>query len=135
VNRLHHIGLSVGDLDAMAAWYGRALGYEVQFTAETPTMRAVMGALPDGTGLELLERFGSEESAQGLWPDEALLRRGWGHIAFVVDDLDATYEHVVAAGADPVWTPRASPEPGVSMAFVHDPEGNLVELLARDGGR
>jgi hypothetical protein len=28
-------------------------------------------------------------------------------------------------------TPRPSPEAGVRMAFVADPEGNLVELLPR----
>ena len=31
-------------------------------------------------------------------------------------------------------TPRPSPEPGVRMAFVADPEGNLVELLDRTAG-
>jgi hypothetical protein len=30
-----------------------------------------------------------------------------------------------------VWDPRQSPEPGVRMAFVHDAEGNLIELLER----
>jgi len=28
-------------------------------------------------------------------------------------------------------TPRPSPEAGVRMAFVADPEGDLVELLSR----
>ena len=36
-----------------------------------------------------------------------------------------------ARGARPVMPPCASPEPGVRMAFVADPEGNLVELLHR----
>lgn len=130
--RLHHIGLSVGDLDAAIAWYGGALGYESTFVAETPTMRVSMGRLGDGTGLELLERVGSASGAQGREPDEALLTRGYGHIALEVDDLDATVALLVARRARVVWAPRASPEPGVRMAFVHDPEGNLIELLARD---
>jgi glyoxylase I family protein len=29
--------------------------------------------------------------------------------------------------------PCAAPEPGVQMAFVADPEGNLIELLHRPG--
>jgi len=37
-------------------------------------------------------------------------------------------------GARPVMAPRPSPEPGVRMAFVADPEGNLVELLDRSSG-
>jgi lactoylglutathione lyase len=54
-----------------------------------------------------------------------------GHVAFDVADLDATFEHVVRLGAGPVMTPRPSPEPGVRMAFVAGPEGNLVEILSR----
>lgn len=133
--KLHHVGLSVGDLDDAVAWYGVALGYEQVFAAETPTMRVSMGTLPDGTGLELLARHGSAPGAQGRRPDEALLVRGYGHIALEVDDLDATVTRLEEAGARVVWAPRQSPEPGVSMAFVHDPEGNLIELIARDGGR
>lgn len=34
-------------------------------------------------------------------------------------------------GAQPVMPPCPAPEPGVRMAFVADPEGNLVELLDR----
>jgi catechol 2,3-dioxygenase-like lactoylglutathione lyase family enzyme len=133
--RLHHVGLSVGDLDAATAWYERALGYVVDFRAQTPTMSVAMGHLPDGTGFELLDRTGSVAGAQRLQPDEALLTRGFGHIALQVDDLDETYARLLDAGAEQVWPPRQSPEPGVSMSFVHDPEGNLIELIARDGGR
>ena len=49
---------------------------------------------------------------------------------FRVSDLDATYAELLARGATPVWDPRPSPEPGVRMAFVADPEGNLVEFIA-----
>ncbi len=36
---------------------------------------------------------------------------------------------LVAIGATSVWDPRPSPEPGKAMAFVQDPEGNLIELI------
>jgi glyoxylase I family protein len=52
-------------------------------------------------------------------------------VAFAVADLDAAYDHAVARGARPVMPPCPAPEPGVRMAFVADPEGNLVELLDR----
>jgi catechol 2,3-dioxygenase-like lactoylglutathione lyase family enzyme len=39
----------------------------------------------------------------------------------------------VRAARSPVWDPRQSPEPGRRMAFVHDPDGNLVELIGRVG--
>jgi len=50
-----------------------------------------------------------------------------------VAGLDAAYAHVVRLGARPVMEPQPSPEQGVRMAYVADPEGNLVELLDRSG--
>lgn len=52
-------------------------------------------------------------------------------VAFDVTDLDGAFDRAVARGARPVMPPCPSPEPGVRMAFVADPEGNLIELLHR----
>ena len=52
-------------------------------------------------------------------------------MAFDVADLDAAYDRAAARGARPVMPPGPSPEPGMRMAFVADPEGNLIELLHR----
>ena len=37
----------------------------------------------------------------------------------------------LATGASDRMSPRPSPDPGVRMAYVADPEGNLIELLDR----
>jgi catechol 2,3-dioxygenase-like lactoylglutathione lyase family enzyme len=56
--------------------------------------------------------------------------RGFGHVGFAVDDLDAAVRTAAeTAGTSVVWEPRQSPEPGKRMAFIHDPDGNLVELI------
>jgi glyoxylase I family protein len=81
--------------------------------------------------LELLHRPGSVAAGKPDTPAEAALLDGYGHVAFDVTDLDAAYDRAVARGARPVMPPCPSPEPGVRMAFVADPEGNLVELLHR----
>jgi predicted enzyme related to lactoylglutathione lyase len=47
----------------------------------------------------------------------------------VVDDLDAAYARLLELGAGPVFDPRPAPEDGVRMAWVHAPEGNLLELI------
>ena len=52
-------------------------------------------------------------------------------MAFDVTDLDAGFHRAVARGARPVMPPGPSPEAGVRMAFVADPEGNLIELMQR----
>jgi predicted enzyme related to lactoylglutathione lyase len=46
---------------------------------------------------------------------------------------ERTLEHAsVEAGGRSVWTPRDTPEPGLRIASVADPDGNLVELLSSD---
>jgi glyoxylase I family protein len=66
-----------------------------------------------------------------------VLTEGLGHVAFDVVGVDAAFDRLLALGATPVMPPQPSPEPGVRVAFVADPEGNLVELLdrsSRSGG-
>ena len=85
----------------------------------------------DGWRLELLSRSGNEAGLQAASPVEAALTRGYGHLALDVPDVDAAYDALLAAGATDRMSPRPSPEPGVRMAYVADPEGNLLELLDR----
>ena len=129
----HHVGISVGDLDAAVGWYERALGLETEFPFEIPGLRGAMMRSSDGYRVELLQREGSEPGLAGALPNDALLTRGYGHFALEVTDLESVYARLLDEGAAGVWDPRPSPEPGVRMAFVHDPEGNLIELLERVG--
>jgi catechol 2,3-dioxygenase-like lactoylglutathione lyase family enzyme len=62
-------------------------------------------------------------------PPTAMLTEGFGHVAFECSDLEADFTRATDAGAAEVWGPRQSPEPGRRMAFVHDPDGNLIELI------
>ena len=86
-----------------------------------------------GDRLELLHRAGSGAGLRAANPAEAALTHGFGHIAFDVEQLDETFDRLLGVGARAVMPPQQSPEPGVRMAFVADPEGNLVELLDRTG--
>jgi hypothetical protein len=43
--------------------------------------------------------------------------------------LSATYHHLLDSGASAVAKPQPSPEKGLWFAWVHDPEGNLLELI------
>jgi catechol 2,3-dioxygenase-like lactoylglutathione lyase family enzyme len=133
VTRLDHVGLAVGDLDAMTRWYAKTLQLTVEFEFTLPEVdfRGVMLRAPAGHRIELLHRAGNRAGLQATSPVEAALTRGLGHIAFDVADVDHAYRELLAAGATDRMSPRPSPEPGVRMAYVADPEGNLIELLAR----
>jgi lactoylglutathione lyase len=132
--RLDHVGLAVADLAGAAAWFCDVFGLvpELALRVEPLELSIQMLIHPQhGYRIELLHRPGSTAGGKPDTPAEAALRDGYGHVAFDVTDLDAAYDQAVVRGARPVMPPCASPEPGVRMAFVADPEGNLVELLHR----
>ncbi|MGW2827341.1 VOC family protein [Streptomyces sp. NPDC001443] len=135
--RLDHVGLNVADLAAMSAWYGTALGLETEFSFEVEgvSLRGVMLRGPHGHRIELIHRADNRAGIQASGPLEAALTRGFGHIALDVEDVDDAYGALIEAGATDRMTPRPSPEAGVRMAYVADPEGNLIELLDRTSAR
>jgi glyoxylase I family protein len=135
--RLDHIGLNVADLGAAERWYAEAFGYvrDLALRIDVVELDIVMLVHPGRSDrLELLHRPGSAPGLRADSPPEAVLTEGFGHLAFDVAGVDAHFDRLVALGARPVMTPRPSPEPGVRMAFVADPEGNLLELLDRTSG-
>jgi len=118
--RLDHVGLAVHDLDAAAEWYCAAFGYERELTLRVDPIDldiVMLRHATHGDRLELLHRPGSSAGLRAADPAEAA--------------LSAAFERVVGLGARPVMTPQPSPEKGVRMAYLADPEGNLVELLER----
>jgi lactoylglutathione lyase len=126
----HHVGLTVIDLDRAQAWYGAAFGFEPQVEFTLPgDVRGAMLQAGGGARVELFEVPGAGSGMCWADPPTAMRTLGFGHVALEAADLDAAYDRAVAAGATAVWAPRQSPEPGRRMAFVHDPDGNLVELI------
>jgi len=102
----HHVGLSVTDLDAAQKWYADVLGMTVGYAFEIAPL-GLRGCFMEGHGtrVELLQRSGARGGIGGQAPPDALLTLGFGHIAFRVSDLDATYAELLARGAAPVWIP------------------------------
>ena len=134
--RLDHAGLAVADLGASAAWFCDVFGLVSELTLRVDAIDLSIEMLIHpvfGYRLELLHRPGTGATGgKPANPAEAALRGGYGHVAFDVTDLDGAFDRAVAHGARPVMPPCPSPEPGVRMAFVADPEGNLIELLHRE---
>lgn len=136
MTRFDHVGLTVADLSAATAWYAAAfdLTEEFAFGFAEYEFRGVVLRSASGYRIELLERAGSRPGLQAAHPIEAALTRGYSHFALHVQDVDAVYDRLLAAGAEDRMSPRPAPEPGCRMAFVADPEGNLIELLHRPSG-
>jgi glyoxylase I family protein len=134
IMRFDHVGVNVADLAAAEAWYCKAFGLERDLAVRIDAAGldiVMLRSERSGHRVELLYREGSRPGLRAGTPAQAALTQGFGHIAFDVPDLDAAHEHLLSAGARAVMAPQPSPEPGVRMAFVADPEGNLIELVER----
>jgi lactoylglutathione lyase len=119
--------LSVADLGASVAFYGDLLGGEeaYRFPPEDPVF--------------LTLRFGAAELGIGAATDEPLhgrpQRPATGHrieLCVYVDDVDATVAAARGRGTEVVREPADQPW-GERVAYLADPDGNLV-MLAAPGG-
>jgi catechol 2,3-dioxygenase-like lactoylglutathione lyase family enzyme len=129
---VHHVGLSVADLDAQQRWYQMALGLsEVieRFELPEPAVRTAVLQGPSGLRVELIERVSSTRPRPFIDPLDAALSQGYGQWAIEVADVDEAFTHLTADGAVPVWPPADAVQPGARFAYVKDPEGNLLELI------
>jgi catechol 2,3-dioxygenase-like lactoylglutathione lyase family enzyme len=131
-----HAGVSVANLARSERFYRDVLGFDVvedRFAFEEHDLLGVVLTNPQGARVELFERKGSEPTGPHH-QIESTRRQGWFQFALAVPDLAQTFAAVVAAGAEPSLHPTTAPD-GVSLvAFVRDPDGNLVEFLQRPPG-
>lgn len=58
-------------------------------------------------------------------------RKGFGHLAFAVDDVEATVQQLISAGGRTIGKIVTREVPGaghITFTYVADPEDNIVEL-------
>jgi lactoylglutathione lyase len=121
---LIHTCYRVTDPDASVAFY-EALGFEKR--RELPIRDEAVNyflGVPgyDGPELELTYNFETPESGYDIGT-------GYGHIALIADDLDATLERLKQKGIEPERPPYTVREGGSRICFVRDPDGYRVELI------
>ena len=129
--KLHHVGLSVGDLDASRKWYedNFDLIEEQYFEMKKPEVRAVILAGKNGLRIELIDLDNSKREREYIDPLDASSVHGYGHLAIEVDDVEEVFKSLVEGGARMVSKPSPAVQKGAFFAYVKDPEGNLIELI------
>jgi lactoylglutathione lyase len=115
--------LNVGDLDAAVAFYG-ALGLECTSRTEIPqAFEAIVENPAGGSKLQLARQKDHEpplDVGTAFWKLYVNTR-----------DVAATFDAALAAGAATVSKPERLDRWPVTVAFVRDPDGYLVELVER----
>jgi catechol 2,3-dioxygenase-like lactoylglutathione lyase family enzyme len=145
MSRFDHIGLTVGDLDRSIQFYCTVLDCVVRERAvikgaEVETLTGVAGAVIHTADLNL-SCGGMLELLQYCGPSRTVLAQrrfdaGHSHIAFTVEDVDATRMRALSAGALDCSLPVTLNEPGSSwdrarVCYALDPDGRTIEFVER----
>jgi catechol 2,3-dioxygenase-like lactoylglutathione lyase family enzyme len=139
ISKLRHTGIVVRNLEQAIVFY-EALGFKTwkreieqgQFLetvvdlknvrVETAKLKAPCGAL-----LELLQ-YHSHPVQMEIFPQPSN-QLGCSHIALTVGSIDKALECVQSCGGSLVNSPGTSPDGTVRVAYCHDQEGNLLEIV------
>ncbi|RVU34722.1 lactoylglutathione lyase [Hwanghaeella grinnelliae] len=127
-----HTMVRVKDLDESLDFYCNKLGLvEVErMDNEKGRFTLVFLAAPDDVDVAKSERTAMLELTYNWDPEDYDGGRNFGHLAYRVDDIYATCQHLMDNGV----TINRPPRDG-HMAFVRSPDGISFELLQRGNSR
>lgn len=122
--------LYVADVTASLDFYERALGQRRRFLHES----GQYAELDTGdTALAFAAHELAASNLPGVYrPEERPSTRPAFEVCFVTDNVQSAFDRAVAEGAEPVSRPQTKPW-GQDVAYVRDPDGNLVELASPAG--
>ena len=122
--------LYVDDVPASLDFYERAFGQPQRFLHES----GQYGELETGgTTLAFATHELAAANLPGVYrPAEHEEARPSFEVCFVTEDVEGAFERAVRGGADPVTAPQTKPW-GQDVAYVRDPDGNLVEIASPAG--
>lgn len=142
---VHHVGMTVADLDAALRFWEAFLGIKARWTTllDRPYLGTIVGIpgvtikaafidLPGGIVLELLDYQVPDRKPN---PD-ATQNPGNVHLCFAVEDNATAWKHAVACGARPL-SPAGpvdldgGPNKGARGAYLRVHDGITIELLQR----
>ncbi|MEV8436829.1 VOC family protein [Actinosynnema sp. NPDC051121] len=129
--KISHTFLQVRDQDEALVFYRDVLGLEVRTDAAVESFRWLSVGPADQPDVEIvLEDPGMGRPADDAAALRELLAKGsLGAIVFRVDDCDATFERLRAAGAEVMQEP-VDQAYGVRDCAFRDPSGNHLRFSA-----
>ena len=139
---VHHIGITVADLESSILFWERLLdrpsrnrrlldGPQIGVMVGYPGIRidSCWLDLPGGVALELLQYLDRTDDPY----DPGTAHPGNVHVCLQVDDMDAMHAHALRCGARPVSAApievKVGPRAGTRLAYLRDPDGVTLELV------
>jgi methylmalonyl-CoA/ethylmalonyl-CoA epimerase len=132
--RIDHIGVAVEDIDAAIALYRDSFEMELAHreTVESQGVEAVLLDVGEGH-VELLRPLGPDTPV-----GKYMAKNGAGlhHVAYAVDDIDATLQRLATAGLQLIDTKSRVGIRDSRVAFLHPRStgGVLTEIVEPAGG-
>ena len=125
--RLLHTMIRVGDLDRAISFYTEVMGMRLLRREDYPKGQYTLafvgyGDETDHTVIEFTYNWGVTEYELG---------NGFGHLAIEVDDVYRATEKIRALGGNIIREPGAMNAGTTIVAFIEDPDGYQIELIAR----
>ncbi len=128
IKSVGHAAIAVSDLDRSIEFYCDKLGFEVVRTFERTDGARVVDLSKNVDQIGELQLI--SYPAKGPADKRELGHLGLEHIAFLIDDMDATYEELLAKGVTDFVLPPKPPRPNFPRtARLLDPDGVLLELI------
>jgi len=121
---LEHVALNVADPAKMAQWYVENLDMKVLREGPPPVNGRFIA---DAGGNMMLELYTNPPDAV---PDYASMDPLLLHVAFMVEDVDATRVRLIAAGATPAGEVEVT-SGGDKIAMLRDPWGLAIQFVHR----
>jgi lactoylglutathione lyase len=114
--------INVRDIERSIAFWDGVMGIPLQSRTEIPGVReAVLQAPEGGSRMQLaqwLERDGAIDMGTAMWK-----------LYVNTHDVHALYDRAIAAGCESVTPPKQLDRWPVTVAFVKDLDGYLLELI------
>jgi catechol 2,3-dioxygenase-like lactoylglutathione lyase family enzyme len=138
------VGIGCRDLAVMRQFYQHTLGLQFVSEARIPVHVAQTYRLARGSATVVRMQTSRGERIKLIAPDEApALPAEYPtyvfdlpnvmYLTFIITDVKAAMTRLLETGVSFMTGPEAiHSRPGVTVAFLRDPEGNIIELVQYD---
>jgi len=121
-----HAMIRVSDIDESMKFYKELIGLKPSRTLRLEDC-TLYYLLDEITGAEIELTLNDETPEDGYVTGSA-----FGHFAFEVEDMQALSQKVENLGYEWVYEPFNMEDAGLRVAFISDPDGNMIEFIEKN---